>query len=148
MARFRGFYDKHLGKVVWVPEERVLDMRAKRRNNPVAPAVFGDTMDPIKGPDGEFYDSKVQYESAVESKGFRILGDTEKPSGAGWEAPTTKEWLDEVAEDADQACRRAMNDLRYGQNSLSEEDKEYAKTVNEIYKSKTGKEPVITGGID
>lgn len=153
MARFKGFCDKETGKVIWVPLEAVQDLQIERRNNPVAPNIIGDTMDPLKSPKGVWCDSKAKWEQQVESEGFRIRGDDEKATGHGWEAPSDAKWFKEVEADLEQATQRAYNELKdgnhkAGESSLIPENRvEHAKHVNELFKSTTGKDPIIKGSL-
>lgn len=153
MARSKGFYDKETGRVIWVPIEKLQDLQIERRNNPVAPSVIGDAMDPLKSPKGVWCDSKAKWEQQVEKEGFRIRGDEEKAVGHGFFAPDTKEWLKSVEDDLEQATQRAAAALKDGHHKAGESQLipenrvEHAKHVNELFKSTTGKDPVIKGGI-
>jgi hypothetical protein len=148
MTRQRGFYNKKTGKVVWVDLEKIQDFCIEKRNNPVAPAVIGDAMDPLKTPNGVWCDSKAIYDRTVESEGYRIQGDNEKAQGGGWEAETTEKWLNDVEADVEQATHRAINDLRYDAHEFSEDSRAQADDINSKFKAVTGKEPTVKGGLN
>lgn len=137
MARLYGYYDKERREVVWVPYEQVRDSHFKRLNNPVAPMVMGDTIEATKHHgDGRVYESRSAFNRATKACG---LSD-------GWSPP--EDWntdgtyvapnIREIREDVDQAYDRAINDLEWGATYLTDEQKLYAKEVNEVVAAQIG----------
>lgn len=143
MAREYGFYDKETGTVRWLPYEVVQDHLVKQRQNPKAPYIRCDTMEPLKHQgDGKVYDSKSAFDATSKALGL-----------VEWQPP--KDWntngtfnpaaIDEkeIAADIERAQLEALNDLKWGNIKLTEEQKEGARNFNENYKAVTGKEPII-----
>lgn len=144
-----GRWDKERGCMMWVDKEKLLDLIAEHRNNPRAPMVMQDTIDYMKHPGtGMYTDSRSTFESWNKACGL-VSADTKpidfsKPTA--WRELNDKE-LFEVEQDIDQAFRRAYNDLKWGQQALSENQKAYAADVNKRFEQVTGKKPEVKGDL-
>lgn len=141
-----GFWDKQLGRVVWVDGERVAAAAAYRRKNPVAPMVIQDTIDKIKHPgDGRIYDSRSAYEQTSKALG---LVQVDIPKDFDFNRNTmvrdlSKAEIDAIGQDIEQAVHKAYYDLRDGNQALTDGQRQYAQAVNESFAAATGKTPEV-----
>lgn len=134
---------------IWYDKEDIADYRAKMRENPVAPSIRCDTMDAMKHPKtGQWTDSKSHFDAISKATGC-IPWDPPKDWNAnGIHRELNDKELKEIEEDIDQAARRAYNELTWGQLKMSEDQKHFAKEVNEKFETVTGKTPKLAGGLD
>lgn len=143
-----GVYDHEQGRMRWYDKEEVEELHRQRRNNPVAPMIISDTIELMKHPGtGLYTESRTTFERMSRATG--LVPAENKP--IDFTKPTNcrdlndKE-LKEVEQDVDQAVRRTWDDLKSGRAELSEEQKAYAKQINETLKSR-GVSPELKGDL-
>jgi hypothetical protein len=141
MSREVGFYDKETGEVRWVPVEKLKDYAAERRKNPVAPMIIQDTIDWMKHPgDGRFYDSRSAFEQVNKAMGL-VQRDIPKDFDFDRDGTTrslSKEELASIEADIDQATQRTYHGLKNDAINLTEDQRQYAKAVNETLEATIG----------
>lgn len=144
-----GIWDKELGRMVWYDKEKIADHRVRVRNNPIAPMIQTDTMELMKHPKtGIYTDSRSHFDAMSKATGCVPWEPPKDWNGNGVYRELNERELKEIEDDIDQAARRAWVDLRDGAMKLSDEQKQYAKEVNEIFEAKTGKPAKLTGRLD
>ena len=125
-------------RMKWYRKEDVEDANTRRRNNPVAPYVRGDYMDPLKHPgDGQFYDSKAAFDAKSKELG---LAPWEPPKDWNKDGTTIGADEDLIEADLDQALYRAYHELKNDGANLDDEGQLRAKEINEQISAVTGKD--------
>jgi hypothetical protein len=152
MSRTTYVKDEHTGKIVPIQElsQEGRRLRALKHRRPVR-GVITDTMDALKHPGtGLWYDSKKAFDKASRDTGY---SNDWSPPKDGYEAtngvtrPAESPDIQAAIEaDVEQAVERAANDLKWGNQYLSPEQKTYAKDVNEKLEAAKGLPNVSTEG--
>ena len=132
MVRETGYFRD--GKVIWVTHDKLQDIRYERLRNPIAPTIMQDTIDPIKHQgDGRIYESRSAFDRT--SKALGLVPDWQAPESYdidGTNIGLSDADLERLDKDIDQAQRKALNDLKWGNANLTDEQQLVAKETNEV----------------
>jgi len=132
MARSRLYYRD--GKPVWVDYDKLQDIRFERLRNPKVFTFISDTIDPIKHQgDGRIYESRSAFDRT--SKALGLVSDWQAPESYdtdGTNIGLSAADLERLDKDIEQAQLKALNDLKWGNANLSEEQQLVAKETNQV----------------